>query len=67
MYDAGHKHFYMNEFARDKFGQLFVPKRWVVKNGILCADALTVSQNDDVSYYRYYCPAFANLATSIGN
>lgn len=42
-------HFYVNELALLRGGQLVIPRMWIIRNGELCADAFFVSQNDDVS------------------
>lgn len=44
MYAAAERHFYVNELARDVNSNLFIPLRWVIRQGELCADAYRVTQ-----------------------
>ncbi|KAL0565044.1 hypothetical protein V5O48_016988 [Marasmius crinis-equi] len=46
MYDAGTKHYYIHELARQDSGDLVIPIRWVIQKGEICADAYTVSINE---------------------
>lgn len=50
MYDARHlnAHFFVNELARLKSGQLVIPIRWLKFRGRICADAFRVEVDDTV-------------------
>ncbi|KZV84010.1 hypothetical protein EXIGLDRAFT_807538 [Exidia glandulosa HHB12029] len=39
-------HFYVNELARLKGGQLVIPRMWIIRNQELCADVFYVQKND---------------------
>ncbi|GJF00263.1 hypothetical protein PsYK624_165470 [Phanerochaete sordida] len=42
MYVAEGKHFYVDEVAQDIQGELLVPQMWIMRGGVLCADARRV-------------------------
>lgn len=42
MYDAGSKHFFVNELARLKNGDFVIPFRWVIFQGTVYADSFKV-------------------------
>lgn len=46
MYVASDKHYYVNELASDGNGALWIPVRWVIRQGELCADAFRVQLID---------------------
>ncbi|KAK7027218.1 hypothetical protein R3P38DRAFT_2623909 [Favolaschia claudopus] len=46
MYDAGSAHYYVNELARLKNGNLVIPIRWVKFRGKIFADAFSVVLDD---------------------
>ena len=48
MYDAGSKHFYVNELARLQDGSWVLPIRWVTFRGSVYADAFSVMVDDEV-------------------
>jgi hypothetical protein len=50
MYDAEGKHYYVNELARLKGGDLVIPVRWVMFRSKLYCDAYTVKLNDEVIF-----------------
>ena len=43
MFDAGDKHYYVNELARTGDGSLVLPIRWVIFRGTVYADAFKVN------------------------
>jgi hypothetical protein len=43
MYAIGGTHFYVNELAKLKNGQLVIPIKWIVRSGVLCADGHEVT------------------------
>lgn len=50
MYDAGDRHYYIDEVARLKNGTYVIPVRWLEdEDGNVCADAYTVVFDDQVS------------------
>lgn len=52
MYDAGSRHYYIDELARLKNGRLIIPVRWLEDNdGEVFADAYAVHLNDQVRGY----------------
>ena len=52
MYDAGSRHYYIDELARLKNGRLIIPVRWLEDNeGEVFADAYAVNLNDQVRGY----------------
>ncbi|KAL6300368.1 hypothetical protein BKA93DRAFT_881863, partial [Sparassis latifolia] len=51
MYVAGTKHFFIDEFARDHAGALFIPRRWVMRGGELCADAFIIETDGQGVYH----------------
>jgi hypothetical protein len=49
MYDAGDRHYYIDELARLKNGDFIIPVRWLEDNdGNVFADAYAVTFNDQV-------------------
>lgn len=38
-----HRHFYVKELARLKHGQLVIPLRWIIVDGVVHADAFAVT------------------------
>jgi hypothetical protein len=50
MYNAGVRHFYVNELSRLRDGKLVIPIRWVVFRGKVCADAFVVTSNEQVHW-----------------
>ncbi|KAJ6529323.1 hypothetical protein B0H19DRAFT_1214550 [Mycena capillaripes] len=48
MYDAGSSHYYVNELAHLKSGELIIPVRWVRFRGKVYADAFSVTLNEQV-------------------
>ena len=54
MYDAGNRHYYIDELARLKNGDLVIPVRWLEDNdGTVFADAYAVALNDQVRNFFY--------------
>ncbi len=52
MYEAGSRHYYIDELARLKNGRLIIPVRWLEdNNGEVFADAYAVNLNDQVRGY----------------
>ncbi|KAJ7020025.1 hypothetical protein C8F04DRAFT_1214201 [Mycena alexandri] len=47
MYAAPYCHFFVNELARLKNGDLFIPIRWIKFKNVVCADAFKVELNDE--------------------
>ncbi|KAL1942832.1 hypothetical protein VTO73DRAFT_5072 [Trametes versicolor] len=47
MFDAGDKHYYLDELSRLESGDLVIPSRWVMYRGVLYADAHRVSITDE--------------------
>ncbi|KAJ7637552.1 hypothetical protein DFH06DRAFT_1302543 [Mycena polygramma] len=43
----GHRHFYVNELASLRNGDLVIPLCWVISKGEMCADALKVYTDED--------------------
>jgi hypothetical protein len=50
MYVSGSQHFYVKEFNEIIGGRLVIPMRWIVKDGVLCADAFEVILDSEVSF-----------------
>ncbi len=49
MYDAGSRHYYIDELALLKNGRLIIPLRWLEDdNGEVFADAYAIELNDQV-------------------
>jgi hypothetical protein len=46
------RHFYVDEVARTKSGQYFLPKRWIVIDKKECAEGHPVYFNENVSYMK---------------
>ncbi len=49
MYDAGERHYYVNELALLRNGALVIPHRWVVYQGTVHAESRIVHLDDNVS------------------
>ena len=47
-------HYYVNEFAQTNNGHLFLPQKWIICKGLLCADSYAVSQDGDVCTLHLY-------------
>ncbi|KAJ7053538.1 hypothetical protein C8F01DRAFT_1375116 [Mycena amicta] len=47
MYDAGEKHYFVDELARQKNGAYVIPVRWVLYRSSVYADSYTVRINED--------------------
>lgn len=58
MYDAGHRHYYINEVAQLKSGQFVIPVRWLEDvSGEIFADAYPVTFDAQVRlYFLKLCP-----------
>ena len=53
MYDAGDRHYYIDELARLKNGNFIIPVRWLEDNdGNVFADAYAVTFNDQVRVFH---------------
>jgi hypothetical protein len=66
MYVSGSQHFYVKEFSQLLDGTFAIPMRWIIKDGILCADAFKVIMNSEVSMHdflskQYSCYCFRVL------
>ena len=53
MYDAGSKHFYVNELTELQDQTLVIPFRWVISHGVVHAESWRVELDDKVSVLNY--------------
>ena len=54
MYDAGSRHYYIDELAQLKSGTFVIPVRWLEDHtGCIFADAYTIAFNDQVSNFLF--------------
>jgi hypothetical protein len=65
MYDAGDRHFYVNELSRLNDGRLVVPVRWVMYHGELCFDAFCVDLDEDVGANMIITPIWLTDSTGV--
>jgi hypothetical protein len=54
MYAGQYCHFYVNELARLKTGELVIPIRWVKFKNAVCADTFKVEINSEVKSLHLY-------------